>query len=108
MRKIKILINTAYKIGEIDPRVYGSFLEHMGRVVYGGIYEPSHPLADEYGFRRDVMGAVKNAGITQVRYPGGNFVSCYHWEDGIGPKADRPKCLEPAWKAIETNEFGTD
>ncbi len=108
MRKIKILINTAYKIGKIDPRVYGSFLEHMGRVVYGGIYEPSHPLADEYGFRRDVMGAVKNAGITQVRYPGGNFVSCYHWEDGIGPKADRPKCLEPAWKAIETNEFGTD
>lgn len=104
----KILLNTAYTAGKIDPRLYGSFLEHMGRVVYGGVYEPSHPLADEDGFRQDVLDAVKNAGITQVRYPGGNFVSCYHWEDGIGPKRDRPHCLELAWRAIETNEFGTD
>lgn len=108
MRTTKIIANTAFQIGEVDQRLYGSFLEHMGRVIYTGIYEPDHPLADEDGLRKDVLEAVKGLGITQVRYPGGNFVSCYHWEDGVGPKELRPKRLELAWKAIETNEFGTD
>ena len=96
------------KKGSVDDRIYGSFVEHMGQVVYSGIYEPDHPLADEDGFRKDVLEAVRNAGITTIRYPGGNFVSCYNWEDGIGPKEERPRRPELAWKAIETNEFGTD
>lgn len=108
MEKLEIIINKNYTIGEIDKRIYGSFVEHMGRVVYTGIYEPDHPNSDEDGFRTDVIDAVKNLGITSVRYPGGNFVSAYNWEDGIGPKEQRPKRLELAWKAIETNEFGTN
>lgn len=108
MKHSKIIINKNYQIGEIDKRLYGSFVEHMGRVVYTGIYEPSHPCADEDGFRTDVIEAVKNLGITSIRYPGGNFVSAYNWEDGVGPKEQRPKRLELAWKAIETNEFGTN
>lgn len=108
MLKAKITINREFKKGSVDDRIYGSFVEHMGRVVYSGIYEPDHPLADEEGFRKDVLEAVKNAGITTIRYPGGNFVSCYNWEDGIGRKEDRPRRPELAWKAIETNEFGTD
>ncbi|WP_099469895.1 arabinosylfuranosidase ArfA [Konateibacter massiliensis] len=108
MKKLEIIINKNYKIGEIDKRIYGSFVEHMGRVVYTGIYEPNHPCSDEEGFRTDVIEAVKNLGITTVRYPGGNFVSAYNWEDGVGPKEQRPKRLELAWKAIETNEFGTN
>lgn len=108
MHKARIVINKDYKLGTIDDRIYGSFVEHMGRVVYSGIYEPGHPEADEDGFRKDVLAAVKEAGITNIRYPGGNFVSCYHWEDGIGKKEERPRRLELAWRAIETNEFGTD
>lgn len=108
MYQAKITANRNYKKGVIDKRIYGSFVEHMGRVVYSGIYEPDSHQSDEDGFRRDVLEAVKNAGITAIRYPGGNFVSCYHWEDGIGDKKLRPKRPELAWKAIETNEFGTD
>ena len=107
MDNIRMIINRSYITGRIDPRIYGSFLEHMGRVVYGGIYEPGHPMADEEGFRKDVLDAVRELGVTQVRYPGGNFVSCYHWEDGVGPVNARPRRLELAWKAIETNAFGT-
>ena len=80
----------------------------MGRAVYGGIYEPGHPCADKRGYRRDVIHLVRELGITVIRYPGGNFVSGYRWEDGVGNKADRPRRLELAWKEIETNEFGTD
>ena len=108
MQKARITINREFKKGSVDDRIYGSFVEHMGRVVYSGIYEPDHPLADEDGFRKDVLEAVRNAGITTIRYPGGNFVSCYNWEDGIGPKEERPRRPELAWKAVETNEFGTD
>lgn len=108
MEQGKIIVNKAYRKGKIDKRIYGSFVEHMGRVVYSGIYEPENPHADEDGFREDVIKAVKEAGITGIRYPGGNFVSCYHWEDGIGEKSLRPRRPELAWKAIETNEFGTD
>ena len=104
--KAKMVINRAYKISDIDPRIYGSFVEHMGRCVYQGIYEPTHPMADENGFRNDVKELVKELNIPLIRYPGGNFLSGYNWEDGIGPKEERPKRLDLAWKTIETNEVG--
>ena len=106
--KAKILANKAFKIGDIDPRIYGSFIEHLGRAVYGGIYEPTHETADDMGFRQDVLELVKKLGVSIVRYPGGNFVSGYHWEDGIGDKAKRPRRAELAWNSIETNEVGID
>lgn len=104
--KAKITANRSFEIGKVDPRIYGSFIEHLGRAVYGGIYEPSHPTADEQGFRKDVIQLVKQLGISAVRYPGGNFVSGYNWEDGVGDKSKRPKKLELAWKSIEPNEVG--
>lgn len=104
----KIYANKKYEIGEINPRVYGSFLEHMGRVIYTGIYEPGHEKADEDGFREDVLAQTQEMGVTAVRYPGGNYVSAYHWEDGVGSKDERPKRVELAWRSIETNEFGTN
>lgn len=104
----KIYANRKYEIGEIDSRVYGSFLEHMGRVIYTGIYEPEHEKADEDGFRGDVLEQTRKMGVTAVRYPGGNYVSTYHWEDGVGPKNERPRRVELAWRSIETNEFGTN
>lgn len=108
MLKVKVLCDKEFTVGEIDDRMYGSFLEHMGRVIYHGVYEPEHSTADEEGFRKDVLDAVRQMGVTAVRYPGGNFVSAYHWEDGVGPREKRPRKVELAWKAIETNEFGTD
>lgn len=108
MLKGKIICNAAFKKGVIDPHIYGSFVEHMGRVVYSGIYEPGHPLADKNGFRRDVLDAIREIGITSVRYPGGNFVSCYNWMDGVGPVELRPRKRDLAWRSIETNEFGTN
>lgn len=95
-------------ISEIDKRIYSSFIEHLGRAVYGGIYEPTHQSADEDGFRKDVLELVKQLGVPAVRYPGGNFVSGYNWEDGTGPKEKRPRKLDLAWKTIETNEVGID
>jgi len=91
-----------------DPRLFGSFVEHLGRGVYGGVYEPGHPSATPEGFRGDVLELVRELGVTVVRYPGGNFVSGYDWRDGIGPVDQRPRRLDLAWKSIETNEFGTD
>lgn len=88
MENTKIICNKEFAIGKIDPRLYGSFLEHMGRVIYTGIYEPNHKSADEDGFRKDVLEQVKKMHVTAVRYPGGNFVSAYHWEDGVGPRKD--------------------
>lgn len=102
------VLDSSSLIGAIDPRIYGSFIEHLGRAVYGGIYEPGHPTADDMGFRRDVLERVRELRVPIVRYPGGNFVSGYNWEDGIGPRSDRPRRLELAWRTIETNEFGTD
>ncbi len=102
----KITLDKDYVIGEIDKRIYGSFVEHLGRCVYGGIYEPGHPQADEEGFRRDVLELVKELKVPIVRYPGGNFVSGYRWEDGVGPRENRPRRLETAWKSIETNAVG--
>ena len=102
----KITLHKDYQIGEVDPRLFGSFIEHLGRGVYGGIYEPGHLMADADGFRQDVLDLVKELQVPIVRYPGGNFVSGYNWEDGIGPKGNRPCRLELAWKAIETNQVG--
>ena len=106
--KATLIVNKNFDIGEIDKRIYGSFVEHLGRAVYGGIYEPTHEKADENGFRKDVLDLVKDVDVPIVRYPGGNFVSGYNWEDGIGDKAKRPKKQDLAWKTIETNEVGID
>ncbi|MCL2360658.1 MAG: alpha-N-arabinofuranosidase [Defluviitaleaceae bacterium] len=104
--KAKMTVNNAFTISEIDPRIYGSFLEHMGRAVYSGIYEPGHVTADANGFRNDVKALVKELKTPIIRYPGGNFLSGYNWEDGIGPVEKRPPRLDLAWKTVETNEVG--
>lgn len=106
--KSTITLHKDLAISAVDPRLYGSFIEHLGRAVYGGIYEPGHPTADGKGFRRDVLELVRALNTPIVRYPGGNFVSGYNWEDGIGPKENRPRRLELAWKSIETNAVGVD
>ncbi|MBP1913432.1 alpha-N-arabinofuranosidase [Lederbergia galactosidilytica] len=107
-KKAKMIVEKDFKVSEVDKRIYGSFVEHLGRAVYGGIYEPDHPTANEQGFRQDVIELVKELDVPLVRYPGGNFVSGYNWEDGVGPKKDRPRRLELAWRTIETNEIGTN
>ena len=108
MQKAKVTFDKEFVIGEIDPRLSGSFVEHLGRCVYDGIYEPGHATADRLGFRNDVKQLIQELGVTNIRYPGGNFVSGYHWKDGIGPKDQRPHRKEMAWNVIETNEVGTD
>jgi alpha-N-arabinofuranosidase len=102
-----ITIDPTATIGRINPNLFGYFVEHLGRSVYGGIYEPGSPRADADGFRLDVLEAVRELATTTVRYPGGNFVSGYHWRDGVGPREQRPVRYEHAWKAVETNAFGT-
>ena len=92
----------------LDRNLFGSFLEHLGRAIYGGIYQPESALADANGFRKDMLDEIKHLGVPMVRYPGGNFVSGYSWLDGVGPKRDRPRKLERAWNSIETNQFGTN
>ena len=104
----KLIINSEFQIGEVDSRIFGGFLEHMGRAVYQGVYEPESMHADEDGFRQDVMSALRRLRMTAMRYPGGNFASGYHWMDGIGPKSQRPVRRELAWQSIEPNQFGTD
>ncbi len=89
-RQAKIVLDRDFSIAAIDPRIYGSFIEHLGRAVYGGIYEPGHPTAGERGFRRDVLDLVRGLRVPIMRYPGGNFVSGYDWQDGVGPAAERP------------------
>lgn len=108
MKMAKIIADPEFRIGDVDPRLFGSFIEHLGRAVYNGIYEPGHPTADDMGFRRDVMELVRDLRVPIVRYPGGNFVSGYDWRDGIGPKEQRPRRLDLAWRTLETNEIGTD
>jgi alpha-N-arabinofuranosidase len=103
-----LTLDPAFRVGDVDRRLFGSFAEHMGRCVYTGLHEPGHPSADERGFRRDVLELVRELGPTVVRYPGGNFVSGYRWEDGVGPLEDRPRRLDLAWRAVERNEFGVD
>ena len=106
MKKASLILDKDFAIGQVDPRMYGSFIEHLGRAVYGGIYEPGHPTADENGFRRDVIEKVRELNIPIVRYPGGNFVSGFNWEDSIGPRGERPRRLDLAWGTTETNEVG--
>lgn len=106
--KAEITISKENIISKIDNRIYGSFIEHLGRAVYGGIYEPTHGTADKMGFRTDVMEMVKKLEVPIVRYPGGNFVSGYNWEDGTGDRSKRPRKKELAWQSIETNEVGID
>lgn len=105
-RQAKMVIDKDFKISRIDKRIYGSFIEHLGRAVYGGIYEPDHFSADGNGFRKDVMELVKELNVPIIRYPGGNFVSNFFWEDSVGPVESRPKRLELAWRSLETNEIG--
>jgi alpha-N-arabinofuranosidase len=106
MVKARAKVRIGEPIGKVHRRLFGSFVEHMGRSVYTGIYEPGHPRADADGFREDVLDLVHELGVTIVRYPGGNFVSGYRWEDGVGPRESRPRRLNLAWHSTETNEFG--
>ncbi|WP_249998435.1 alpha-N-arabinofuranosidase [Actinoplanes sp. M2I2] len=108
MHSASLIVDPAFRIGAVDPRLYGSFVEHLGRCVYTGIYEPGHPTADADGFRQDVVELVRGIDVPIVRYPGGNFVSAYNWEDGIGPAADRPTRIDLAWRSIEANQVGVD
>lgn len=108
MIRTTMVVDKHYEIGEIDRRIYGSFVEHLGRVMYGGIYDPEHPSADGQGFRKDVIELVRELQVPIIRYPGGNFLSGYNWEDGVGPKESRPTRLDPAWFSLETNEVGTN
>ena len=106
MKKATLIMDRDFAIGQVDPRVYGSFIEHLGRAVYGGIYEPGHPTADAEGFRQDVIDLVRRLQVPIVRYPGGNFVSGFNWEDSVGPREERPRRLDLAWFTTETNEVG--
>ena len=108
MLKARVTLDGDFVIGRTDPRLFGSFVEHLGRCVYGGLYEPGHPSADAGGFRTDVLELVRELDIPVMRYPGGNFVSGYHWTDGVGPRDERPRRADLAWKSVETNRFGTD
>jgi len=107
-KKAKVLFSKDFAIAEVDERLYGSFIEHLGRAVYGGIYQPDHATADEEGFRGDVLALVKELRVPIIRYPGGNFVSNYFWEDGVGPVDQRPQRLDVAWRTTEPNWVGTD
>ena len=104
----RIQIDSERVISEISPLLFSGFAEHLGRCVYEGIYQPGSPHADENGFRTDVLAALRELNFRSMRYPGGNFVSGYRWEDGIGPKSQRPRRRELAWQSLETNQFGTD
>ena len=106
--KAKITLHNEFSVGQTDKRLFGSFIEHLGRAVYNGIYEPGHPQADEKGFRKDVIKLVRELDVPVVRYPGGNFVSGYNWEDGIGPVGKRPVRQELAWSTLEPNKIGVN
>ncbi|WP_416418496.1 alpha-N-arabinofuranosidase [Paenarthrobacter aromaticivorans] len=105
---VKITIDPAYIVGPVRRKTFGAFVEHLGRCVYTGIFEPEHPKADDDGFRTDVLELTKELGVSTVRYPGGNFVSGYRWEDGVGPKKDRPTRLDLAWHSSDPNLVGVD
>ena len=107
-RTARLTASPAFVVGPVRRETFGSFVEHLGRCVYTGIYEPGHPTADEAGWRRDVLDLTRELGVSTVRYPGGNFVSGYRWEDGVGPKSERPVRLDLAWHSTETNQVGLD
>ncbi|SDG67007.1 arabinosylfuranosidase ArfA [Microbacterium pygmaeum] len=106
MTRARVHLDPRNEIAQIDRRLFGGFVEHLGRHIYDGIFEPGHPSADDEGFRTDVIDLVKELGVSTIRYPGGNFVSGYRWEDGIGPIESRPRRLDLAWHATETNRIG--
>ncbi len=108
MLEAQLSVDPAFVVGVVGRRLFGSFVEHMGRCVYSGIFEPGHPSADEEGFRGDVLALTRELGVSVVRYPGGNYVSGYRWEDSVGPVELRPRRLELAWHSVESNEFGLD
>ncbi|MFF8188293.1 alpha-N-arabinofuranosidase [Microbacterium sp. NPDC016588] len=106
MTTARLTVDPRFPIGGVRRRLFGGFVEHLGRHVYDGIYEPGHPEADEQGFRRDVLELVRELGVSMIRYPGGNFVSGFRWEDSVGPREQRPRRLDLAWHSTETNEVG--
>ena len=108
MEKITINLHTEFKIAPVDSRIFGGFLEHMGRAVYQRVYEPESTHSDDDGYRKDVLDQLRRLNMTTIRYPGGNFASGYHWQDEIGPRDKRPTMRELAWQSIEPNQFGTD
>jgi alpha-N-arabinofuranosidase len=105
-KKAKLILDKDFIVAKVDERLFGSFIEHLGRSIYGGIYDPGNPKSDQNGFRRDVIEMIKKLNVSIVRYPGGNFVSGFNWEDSIGPREQRPKRLDLAWFTTEPNEFG--
>jgi len=108
MQHATLVLDRDFTLAEVDPRLFSGFAEHLGRHIYTGIYEPDHPTADEHGFRQDVIALVRELRMPLIRYPGGNFVSNYRWEDGVGPREQRPRRLDLAWGATEPNTFGTN
>ncbi len=108
MDPTKIFLDREFQIAAVDSRIFGGFLEHIGRAVYEGIYDPQSKHADQSGFRKDVLDCLKPLHFTAMRYPGGNFASGYHWLDGVGPRVQRPTVRELASLSIEPNQFGTD
>jgi alpha-N-arabinofuranosidase len=108
MEPTRIKLHPDFQVGAVDPRLFGGFLEHMGRAVYQGVFDPGCVHADEDGFRTDVLAALRRLRMTVLRYPGGNFASGYHWLDGLGPAEKRPVTRELAWQSIEPNTFGTE
>jgi len=107
-RQAKMIIDKEFKVAPVDKRIYGSFIEHLGRAVYDGLYQPGHELSDEDGFRTDVIAMVKELDVPIIRYPGGNFVSNFFWEDSVGPMENRPARLDLAWRSLEKNEVGVN
>jgi len=108
MDRTKVVLHRDYQVAPVDPRIFGGFLEHIGRAVYEGVYDPNSKHADKQGFRKDVLRSLKNLNFTAMRYPGGNFASGYHWLDGVGPRSSRPVLQELASLSIEPNQFGSD
>jgi alpha-L-arabinofuranosidase len=105
---VRLYVDTRRTRATLDRNVFGSFLEHLGRAIYEGIYEPGSPLSDANGYRKDVLEEIRKLNVPIVRYPGGNFVSGYNWLDGVGPTKDRPRVLDKAWNALNSNQFGTN
>ena len=104
----RIVIDPARRIGTVDRRIFGNFIEHLGRCISGGVFDEGSPLSDGRGFRRDVLEAARPLRVPILRWPGGNFVSGSHWLDGVGPANDRPRRSDLAWYAEESNRFGTN
>src|ERR1700752_751171 len=104
----RVYIDCRRTIAPLDRNLFGSFLEHLGRAIYEGIYDPGSPLSDSNGFRKDVLEEIRKLNVPIVRYPGGNFVSGYNWLDGVGPKRERPRVLDKAWNSLNSNQFGTN